>query len=91
MHLELIKWNDAWGDANHKRVKDLECEPYVTCTVGWVVQENKKGVMLTSEYWPEDNTKVSGVTFIPRGMIESRQRLGPEAPAEPSPAGQALS
>jgi hypothetical protein len=86
MHLELIKWNDAWAASGNKRIADLECEPYVTYTVGWVVQDNKKGVMLTPEYWPEDSKKVSGVTFIPRGMIESRQRLGPEVPSESTPA-----
>lgn len=77
MKLEIIEWDDAWFLEDKANISDIICEPYRTVTVGWVVKENKKGVVLSPEIHP--NAMLAGEInypiFIPLKMITNRTVL----------------
>lgn len=80
----LIEWEDAWILPGKQDIDILPCSPELTHTLGFILEENKQGILLASEVWPEDKEHVSGPFFIPRKMIVRIIPLmaEPEAPAD---------
>lgn len=65
----LVEWGDAWIDSDISEYEELEFEPMLTYTIGFLISDTPAGVMLSYEHWPEAEHDVSYPTFIPRGMI----------------------
>jgi hypothetical protein len=65
-----VKWEDAWTDfqdVDLKRAKKLK--PIPRTTVGWLVTENDKCVILCTDYYDKDKSVVNTPIVIPSGMI----------------------
>ena len=64
-----------WGDA-HVSTSDIsikkaqEVKPIMTITVGFLVAENKDGIIIAMDTWPKHPKQVKVHTFIPWGMVE---------------------
>lgn len=80
MDLEIIEWNDAWAKQGDQIIEDLPCKPQITRTVGYVVKENRYGVVIAPELWPDEPNYCSYPSFIPKKMIISRTKLAVSAP-----------
>ena len=78
--LEIIQWEDAWQQSGSQKIRQKKARPVVTETVGWVVEENESGVLVTSERWPEYPDRAYGLGFIPHSMILSRCVISFETP-----------
>jgi hypothetical protein len=71
--LVLIRWQDAWFDADQQDSEDWRSE-YLVQTVGFVVRQEPDLVSIAQELLPEGDG-YRAVTHIPRGMIESMTPL----------------
>jgi hypothetical protein len=71
--LVLIRWQDAWFDADQQDAEDWRSE-YLVQTVGFVVRQEPDLVSIAQELLPEGDG-YRAVTHIPRGMIESMTPL----------------
>lgn len=76
--LVVVEWKDAFGSAGWKPHEDLfDREGAQVFTVGWLMQDDKRGVGLVSGFSPSDGAAVS-YSFIPRGMVKRVIKLGPK-------------
>ncbi len=75
MNLELIEWDDAWVEEGRHDRRTLKCAPAKTQSVGWIIEENKEGIILVPERWPDEQDVVNYPTFIPKKMITRRESL----------------
>ena len=89
MKLEIIEWDDAWFLEEKADISNLICEPYKTETVGWVVKENARGVVISPERHknPTLQGEVNYPIFIPKKMITNRIVLKEEVEQEESGEG----
>ena len=67
-----IEWDDAGADNSWLTVEDCEVDSGTVTTVGFLVKETKRHVIIASTYW--DNT-VNATIQIPKAMIVSRKVL----------------
>jgi hypothetical protein len=67
-----VIWGDAWCSSEWTEEDDIEkfCSPEEVVTVGTLVYENEKGILLAGSYI-EDQGLYNEVSFIPRGMVAS--------------------
>ena len=66
----MVSWNDAWKDSTTDSTfedADEASEPVQCQTVGWLLRDTPKGVLIANEYSPDGTYR--GRTFIPRGML----------------------
>ena len=64
----LIVWRDAHADAHGwTEIDDLDIEPRVVRTVGWMLDEVKAGHLSVAQSM--DDTRVDQVIHIPDGMV----------------------
>jgi len=71
--LVIVKWIDAYhldGWMFGEKAK-ITAEP--CWSTGFMVKQNKKGVMLAQTWFPED---CANLIFIPKGMIQKITKLG---------------
>jgi len=73
--LVLVRWRDAWFDADQQDTKDWRVE-YVVHTVGYLIREEKGILSVASEVLPEGDG-FRAVTHIPKAIILSITTLGP--------------
>jgi hypothetical protein len=86
--VELITWFDAYTEdsASWTAIDTLKAEPAKIVTVGIVLKEGKKGIIVAMDYDAEEDN-CHAWSFIPMGMIASRVVLVPEAdPSAPAPS-----
>jgi len=73
--LVLIRWKDIVGDDNWQTRKDAkELQPHEFVSVGWLLRKDKKSIVITSCYSPDDDT-VGSVTSIPMGTVLEVKQL----------------
>ncbi len=86
MNIELITWNDAWENTDEQSISPRNLKKLAqgmkTTTVGWIVSDTEEGVLMVAERWPTKPGHAKYITFIPTGMILSRQVLSP-SPDQP--------
>jgi hypothetical protein len=71
--LVLVRWQDAWFDADQQDEEDWR-DDYLVQTVGFVVRQEPDLVSVAQEVLPEGDG-YRAVTHIPRGMIVSMMPL----------------
>jgi hypothetical protein len=71
--LVLVRWQDAWFDADQQDAEDWRND-YLVQTVGFVVRQEPDLVSIAQELLPEGDG-YRAVTHIPRGMIVSMMPL----------------
>jgi hypothetical protein len=71
--LVLVRWQDAWFDADQQVDEDWRND-YLVQTVGFVVRQEPDLVSVAQELLPEGDG-YRAVTHIPRGMIVSMMPL----------------
>jgi hypothetical protein len=71
--LVLVRWQDAWFDADQQDAEDFRND-YVVQTVGFVVRQEPDLVSIAQELLPEGDG-YRAVTHIPRGMIVTMMPL----------------
>jgi|TARA_Y100000296_G_scaffold51191_1_gene58709 hypothetical protein len=65
-----VKWEDAWIDTEDFSLKDAkELKPIVRSTVGFLVTENSKAIVLCTDFYEKDKKTISTPMIIPRDMI----------------------
>lgn len=74
MNIVIVEWwdaesNDAWVD-----VSSVPDSPPIVQTVGFVILETKKHIVLAQNFDPT-NDKMSNTMNIPRGMIKKITHL----------------
>lgn len=69
VHLE---WDDAGADNKWLTASDIEIDEDTVTTVGFVVKETDRHVIIASTYWGSD---VNATIQIPKKMIVSRKTL----------------
>ena len=70
MKVVEIKWNDAWIDTDDFTVVDAKkLGPGVRSTIGYLVSENSKAVVLCTDFYEKDKKTISTPMVIPVDMI----------------------
>lgn len=65
-----VRWEDAWTDFQDVDIKKAKkLKPIPRTTVGWLVTENDKCVILCTDYYDKDKSVVNTPIVIPAGMI----------------------
>ena len=65
-----VKLEDAWIDTEDFSLKDAkELKPIVRSTVGFLVTENSKAIVLCTDFYEKDKKTISTPMIIPRDMI----------------------
>lgn len=67
--LVVVLWRDIVGDDNWlTRSEARATEPHAFTSIGWLLRKDKKSIVITACYSPDDDT-VSSVTSIPMGAV----------------------
>ncbi len=67
-----VKWEDAWIDTQDVLIEDAKkLKPILRSTVGWLVADNPKEIILATDIYHNDKDKeyVNAIMVIPKGMI----------------------
>jgi len=76
-----VSWLDAHVSTEEMSVKKAQRQkPVLTTTIASLVAENKHGVVLATDTYPEDPKNVKIVNFIPWGVIEEYWEFVDEHP-----------
>lgn len=81
----MITWQDAHSNesAAWTNIDSIKAEPEEIITVGFVLKEGKKGIVVAMDYdAPEDTCHAW--SFIPKSMISARVVLSPPQSTESS-------
>jgi hypothetical protein len=70
MRVAVVTWNDAHVVHGDVMPNDIDHEPILLHTAGWLIRDDDVGITLAFEYADEDG-ELRTTTFIPRGMIVS--------------------
>ena len=60
--LVKVTWGDAWESS-----EDIGHRPWMTYSVGWIVERNKKGIRLGACI--DEDGELSRFLYIPAGMV----------------------
>jgi hypothetical protein len=72
--LVAVRWEDAYGDLN-RRPKGHHC---FNTTVGWLLNENKDGLLELANEWSAEGTRWRGMTYVPVANVVSIVDLRPQ-------------
>jgi hypothetical protein len=70
--LICIKWDDACADNSWVDLKDPELKEAVVITLGFLIKENKKHILIASTY---DEANMNCSIQIPKHSIISREEI----------------
>lgn len=70
-----VTWHDAHAESQWQQVKDIDADPYVVRTAGWLLQNTKEGHVVIAQSIGSDDA-VDGVLCIPVGMVVGIKLLG---------------
>lgn len=71
-----IVWHDAHSESQWQELRDIDSEPFVVRTVGWVIPDAKPNhVVVCQSVGNAQN--IDGVICIPVGMIQHMKVLSP--------------
>ena len=72
MKVAVVKWVDAFIDTDDMFIKDArKLKPVKRYTVGFLVAENKHGVVLSTDYYhaKKKPKEIAAPMFIPWGIV----------------------
>ena len=65
-----VKWEDAWVDTIDIEISEAKkLKPIIRTTVGWRISENKKGIVLATDYFNDDKKHINTPMCIPWGIV----------------------
>ena len=71
MKIVEIKWGDAWVDTDDFTLVDAKkLEPVIRTTIGFLVAETDKAVVLCTDTYEKDKKTINTPMVIPIDMIE---------------------
>ena len=65
----IVFWNDAWGEDASVSLKDIDNNPVLTATHGWLLVDDDVGVSLGMDKYPSSPKDFRNTAHIPSGMI----------------------
>ena len=71
----LIEWHDAHAQSEWMTVDEIDLEPYVVQTVGWLIPDAKPQHLVLAQSVADDDS-LDGVLCIPVGMVVRIVGLG---------------
>jgi hypothetical protein len=71
--LQQIDWLDHWGDGSWKGQNEIDLDPPLMTTVGYLLKENAKVVCLAADLGPKGST--NGRSYILKSCITKRSTL----------------
>ena len=74
--LVCISWHDAHADSRWIEVTEIDNEPYLVTSVGYLMPKAKKGHVSLAQSFGADGF-VDSVLHIPRGMVVSSTIITP--------------
>ena len=70
MRIVEIKWGDAWVDTDDFTLVDAKkLEPVIRTTIGFLIAENDKAVVLCTDVYEKDKKTINTPMIIPVDMI----------------------
>lgn len=70
MKVVEVLWGDAWIGTDDVSIKKAaKFKPVMRTTVGWLVAENKDGLVLCTDKYEKSKKIVNAPMFIPHGWI----------------------
>jgi hypothetical protein len=83
-NMELIVWQDTWGEDYWKMPEEVSCHPKHVYTLGWVVKETEDAIAVALDHCLEDGD-YNGWSVIPKVCVISRTTLLKEEATHHSP------
>jgi len=74
--LVCVTWHDAHADSRWIEVTEIDNEPYLVTSIGYIVTKAKKGHVSLAQSFGADGF-VDSVLHIPRGMVVSSTIITP--------------
>ena len=74
--LVCISWHDAHADSRWIEVTEIDNEPYLVTSIGYLMPKAKKGHVSLAQSFGADGF-VDSVLHIPRGMVVSSTIIAP--------------
>ena len=74
--LVCISWHDAHADSRWIEVTEIDNEPYLVTSIGYLMPKAKKGHVSLAQSFGADGF-VDSVLHIPRGMVVSSTIITP--------------
>jgi hypothetical protein len=71
----LVIWHDAHAEHSWTTLEELDCDPYVVQTVGFLLPDAKRGHVVVAQSIGSDDA-LDSVLQIPVGMIRKTVVLG---------------
>ena len=63
-----VTWHDAHAESSWQQVRDIDADPYVVKTAGWLLQGVKPDHVVIAQSIGSDEN-IDGVLCIPVGMV----------------------
>ena len=70
-----VTWHDAHSETSWHEVLDIDSDPYVVETVGWLLQSVKPDHVVIAQSVGSDDS-IDGVLCIPVGMVVGIKLMG---------------
>jgi hypothetical protein len=70
-----VTWHDAHAESTWQQIQDIDDQPYVVRTAGWLIQDIKPDHVVIAQSIGSDDA-VDGVLCIPVGMVVGIRLLG---------------
>ncbi len=73
---EIVKvtWHDAHAENEWQEISQIDSEPFVVVTVGWLIPNVKPNHVVVAQSIGADDA-LDGVLSIPSGMVVSKEPL----------------
>lgn len=74
--MEKITWDDHWSmSSGWQHMSEVDAEPLPIESIGYVIKESKKGVLLAGQWNMRHPDTVGGLLFIIKKCIIKRKKL----------------
>jgi hypothetical protein len=70
-----VTWHDAHAESSWQELRDIDADPYVVETVGWLIQGIKPDHVVIAQSIGSDDS-IDGVLCIPCQMVVGVKILG---------------
>lgn len=76
----LVEWHDAHASSQWMDRADIDQDPFVVRSVGWLIADGKPGHVVIAQSLGSD-AQIDGVLCIPVGMVQRTVVLGHPTPS----------
>jgi hypothetical protein len=70
-----VTWHDAHSASHWQEVRDIDADPYVVETVGWLLPGTKPDHVVIAQSVGSDDS-IDGIVSIPVGVVVALKLLG---------------